>query len=78
MPAALRIGPYRFFFVSLDQNEPPHVHVRHENRVAKFWLNPVALQRTGGFNRVELNEIARLIRENQQELLESWNEFFNP
>lgn len=77
MPSVLRFGPYRFFFVSLDQNEPAHVHVRRENHVAKFWLDPVTLQRTGGFNRVELNEIARLVRENQQELLESWNDFFN-
>jgi hypothetical protein len=40
---------YRFFFVSLDRSEPPHIHVRRENKVAKFWLDPVALERAGGF-----------------------------
>jgi hypothetical protein len=76
MPTALRIGPYRFFFVSLDRGEPPHVHVRRENRAAKFWLNPVALERAGGFERAELNAIARLIHEHREGLLEKWHEFF--
>ena len=76
MPTVLRIGPYRFFFVSLDRGEPAHIHVRRENMVAKFWLDPVALQQAGGFNRVELNAIGRLVQENQQRLLEEWYEFF--
>lgn len=76
MPTALRIGPYRFFFASLDYPEPPHVHVRREKMVAKFWLNPVVLQRAGGFNRTELNHIATLVAENQSILLERWYEFF--
>jgi hypothetical protein len=77
MPAAKRIGPYRFFFVSIDYSEPPHVHVRRERMVAKFWLDPVALQNAGGFNRAELNKIADLVVENQQVLLEHWYEFFS-
>jgi hypothetical protein len=76
MPTVLSTGPYRFFFVSLDYNEPPHVHVRRENKVAKFWLDPIVLQRAGGFSRTELNKIARLVDENRENLLESWYEFF--
>lgn len=76
MPTVLRIGPYRFFFVSLDYPEPPHVHVRREKMVAKFWLNPIALQKAGGFSRVELNRIAILVNENRDYLLERWYEFF--
>ena len=49
MPTVLTIGPYRFFFVSLDYGEPPHVHVQREKMVAKFWLDPVMLDKTGGF-----------------------------
>ena len=70
MPTILRRGPYRFFFVSIDHNEPSHIHVRREKMVAKFWLDPVALQNAGGFNRAELNKIARLINENRERLLE--------
>ena len=77
MPTVLRIGPYCLFFVSLDYNEPPHIHVRRERKVAKFWLDPVALQKAGGFSRTELNEIAILVNEHQEHLLESWYEFFD-
>jgi len=76
MPTVLKVGPYRFFFVSLDYSEPPHVHVRRENSVAKFWLDPIVLQKAGGFSRSELNTIARLVNEHRVFLLESWYEFF--
>ena len=77
MPTVLRIGPYRFFFGSLDYGEPPHVHVRRENKVAKFWLDPVRLQKAGRFGRTELNNIARLVYEHQERFLEKWYEFFS-
>lgn len=76
MPTVLRLGPYRLFFVSLDYGEPPHIHVKRENMVAKFWLDPVALEKAGGFGRAELNVIAQLVQEHREALLESWNEFF--
>ena len=78
MPTVLRLGPYRFFFVSLDRGEPPHIHVRREGMVAKFWLEPVVLERDGGFSRVELNTIAKLVQEHREVFLERWNEFFEP
>ena len=40
MPTILREGPYRFFFYASDREEPPHVHVERDDRVAKFWLDP--------------------------------------
>jgi hypothetical protein len=67
---------YRFFFVSLDRSEPPHSHVRRENKVAKFWLEPVALERAGGFSRAELNVILKLVDEHRERLMRSWYEFF--
>ena len=76
MPTVLRIGPYRLFFVSLDRDEPPHIHVRRDNRVAKFWLDPVALERARGFNSTELNTIGRIVEEHYESLLERWYEFF--
>lgn len=76
MPTVLRQGPYRFFFVALDYNEPPHIHVRRESKMAKFWLDPVVLQKAGGFSPTELNKIAKVIHKNQDDFLESWNDFF--
>jgi len=76
MPTVLRRGAYRFFFVSLDRSEPPHIHVRRENMVAKIWLEPVALERAGGFSRVELCIILKLVEEHRERLTRSWYEFF--
>lgn len=48
MPTVLREGPYRFFFYASDREEPPHVHVERDRQTAKFWLQPVRLERSGG------------------------------
>ncbi|MFN2499896.1 MAG: DUF4160 domain-containing protein [Pyrinomonadaceae bacterium] len=36
MPTILRVRPYRFFFYASDRNEPPHVHVERDDKLAKF------------------------------------------
>ena len=77
MPTVLRRGPYRFFFYAGDRNEPPHVHVERENNTAKFWLDPVRLQQSGGFSRTEINRIQKLVEKNREHLLRSWDEHFH-
>jgi hypothetical protein len=44
--------------------------------VAKLWLQPVALERAGGFSRFELGLIAKLVEKHHEDLLEAWYEFF--
>jgi Protein of unknown function (DUF2442)/Domain of unknown function (DUF4160) len=46
--------------------EPPYVHVERERNKAKFWLDPVRLQSSGGYKRNEINRIQRLIEENRR------------
>ena len=77
MPTVLRVGPFRFFFYSGDGGEPPHVHVEGGDGEAKFWLDPVLIERCRGLNRKELNGIRRIIEQHQEQLLESWHDFFN-
>lgn len=77
MPTVLRLGPYRFLFYAGDRHEPAHVHVERDDNVAKFWLDPVRLQRSGGFRRIEIQRIQRLVQQNCERLLRSWNEYFN-
>ena len=77
MPTVLRHGPYRFFFYAGDGGEPPHIHVERDKNTAKFWLDPVRLQNSGGFGRTELNRIQRLVEDNGEDLLRSWNDYFN-
>lgn len=77
MPSVLRGGPFRFFFYSNEGIEPPHTHVREGRRLAKFWLDPVSLAWSRRFRSHELTKIEALVSENQQELLEAWNEHFS-
>ena len=76
MPTVLWVGPYRFFFYSNDHHEPPHVHVERDSNVAKFWLEPVRLESSGGFGRKDINQIQRHVEDNRDTLLRKWNEFF--
>ena len=76
MPTILRTGSYRFFFYAGDVLEPAYVHVSSEDNLAKFWLEPVRLQSSGGFNRVEINKIYKIVIENREIFLEAWHEYF--
>jgi hypothetical protein len=48
MLTILRSGALRFFFYSLENAEPPHIHVESGNAMAKYWLEPVELARSRG------------------------------
>ena len=77
MPSAFRHGPYRFFFWSKENHEPPHVHVKWERMEAKFWLHPlVELAENWGFAPHEFNVVRRLVEEDRELLLESWDDHF--
>lgn len=76
MPTVMRDGPYSFVFFSSDRGEPPHVHVKRERRVAKFWLEPVALASSHGFREHEIRDIMQLVAEHQAALLEAWHDYF--
>ncbi|HET6238742.1 MAG TPA: DUF4160 domain-containing protein [Acetobacteraceae bacterium] len=43
MPTVLRVDGFRFYFYSLEGNEPPHVHIEYGDSLAKYWLVPVEL-----------------------------------
>jgi hypothetical protein len=75
MPSVKSIpGPYRFFFYSLDCDEPKHVHVQREKMLCKFWLEPIHLAKNGGFSPKELNAIRKLIENKLPTILEAWHE----
>ena len=77
MPTVLRIRGFRFFFFSLEGNEPPHIHVEQAERFTKFWLDPISLVKSRGFRSGELSEIQRIVEENQGFLMEKWNDYFS-
>lgn len=73
----MKVGPYRFFFYSADRDEPVHVHVEREDNIAKIWVNPVRLQSSGGFHRLEINKILSIAATQENKIIEAWNEYFN-
>ena len=77
VPTILEDGPYSFIFFSSDRGEPPHIHVKRERRIAKFWLDPVVPAKNRGFPAHELNHIARLVAAHEAVLLEAWHDYFS-
>jgi hypothetical protein len=77
MPTVLRVGRYRFYFFSNENNEPPHIHIKAGDDDAKFWLDPIGLASSYGFNGAELGQIERIVKQHQSELIGVWNEYFS-
>ena len=76
MPTIERFHGYRFFFFSDERSEPPHVHVEAAENYAKFWLEPVSLADSVGFNASELTKLRRLVSERQKSFKERWHAYF--
>lgn len=77
MPTLLLVEGFRFYFFSLEGNEPPHVHVRKGGGKAKFWLSPVELAHSRGLTRTELRRARELTQEHAQDFHKSWKEYFH-
>jgi len=77
MPTVFRDGPYRFFFYASDRDEPYHIHVERDEKVAKYWLDPIRLRNSGGLDRLELKQIPSIVEKSQESLMEAWNEYFS-
>ena len=76
MPTILLLRGFRFFFFSGEGSEPPHIHVEHGDKVAKYWLNPVELNWSEGFRGHELTKLRALVIEHRTIFLEKWHEHF--
>ena len=59
-----------------NYDEPIHIHVERDDKIAKFWLDPVRLQSSGGFSRTEITKIHKIIDQKRSKLMEAWNEYF--
>ena len=63
MPTVMRIDGYRFCVCSNEGNEPVHIHVESGDGYCKFWLKPVSLAYSTGYNSSELNKIRKMVEE---------------
>ena len=51
--------------------------MERDDKIAKVWLDPIRLQRSGGFSRRELDRLQALIRANHAMLTEAWDDYFD-
>lgn len=67
-------GEYRFFIWSDDTSENRmHVHVRHDGKICKFWLEPqIELADHGRFSEQQINDCRKIIEEHQDEFIEKF------
>ncbi len=76
MPTFADIGPYKLFLYSSDGNEPPHIHVRRDRATAKFWIAPVRIATSRNFSDSDLRSLQKLVEENENAIMEAWNDYF--
>lgn len=74
-PTVKRLGPYRFYFYSNENLEPPHIHVQEGRKLAKFWLESCELSHSVNFSAHELNKIQALVKQYNGFFMEAWHEF---
>ena len=78
MPTIFFKFGFRFYFVSYDCSEPPHIHAGDDVRkICKYWLrnNKALLADNSGFSKRELARIEKVILENYSLILTTFNEF---
>ncbi len=50
--------------------------MERDANVAKFWLDPIRLARSGGFGRAEIRQVHELLERYQAELMGAWDDYF--
>lgn len=78
MPTIFIKFGWRFYFVSYDCSEPPHIHVSDDARkICKYWLSNGAavFADNSGFTKRELAKIENEINDQYQLILSTFNEF---
>lgn len=77
-PRAIQdIEGYRFYFFSMENNEPPHIHVEKGDGSEKWWLLPEPRRvYSTGFKASEQRRLEQLVNEHQDALVQAWNRYF--
>ena len=80
MPTVLFIFGWRLFFYSNENNEPIHIHAEKGDIECKYWLlvedYEIKEEYCYGCSPSSKKEIKKIIYQNFDTIVESWNEFF--
>jgi hypothetical protein len=76
-PTVLKYKGYRLFFFSAEESRM-HVHVVSNGAESKFWIEPnIELAVNNGFSTIEINELGKIIKENESKIRSSWSKHFD-
>lgn len=76
MPTILNINGFRFFFYS-NEHLPKHIHIEKAEKTAKCNIEFVEVVKSSNFSSTELKQICTLVKDNQELLIQKWDEYFN-
>jgi hypothetical protein len=76
MPELFRMFGMKFFFYS-NEHLPIHIHVRNSDGEAKFEVEKVKLIESKGIKPKDLVLAEALIEEKKEEIIKTWNTFYN-
>ena len=75
-PTVFKHKGYRFFFFSAEEKRM-HIHIVSNGAEAKFWVEPnVEMAVNNGFGKIEINELGKLVKDNENKIRNSWNKHF--
>jgi len=75
-PTVLKYKGFRFFFFSAEEKRM-HIHIVSNGAEAKFWIEPnIEMAINNGFSVIEINELRRIVKENETKIRTSWNDHF--
>ena len=76
MPVVMDLGRGKVrLYVYSNDHGAPHVHAKAPGAEAKIRIQDGAIVTYKGFNRATLKRIVAAIAENQEQLLEAWNDY---
>ena len=54
-----------------------HIHVVSNGAEAKFWVEPsIEMAVNNGFSNIEIKELGKIVKENENKIRNSWNAHF--
>ncbi len=81
MPTVIYLRGWRLHFYSNENNEPIHIHAEKGDRDCKYWLDvenyDIRIAYSYNMNSRDTREVRKIILENFDEIVATWNTFFN-
>ena len=81
MPTVLFILGWRLYFYANENNEPIHIHAEKGDMECKYWILSEELdikeEFTYNMYPKDKREIRKIIFNNFETIIDSWNNFFN-